>query len=255
MKDEEIKKLEQWGKTSSYYTIVSSKLKLVWKAFVRTAAVLSVILGLIIAYTTYLEHLDKELMGRSPLIQEIRKMEADGRYNTIWVKLVNEIHDVSAEDDDLVIKWLKQRLSDGNAPYYYVLSLYYMKKANREGDKSIATKAIDYYSAGQLIYRADALRCDDPASVQAVPAVESLFGTSVEDIFRKNRDVKLSSLTWALKQEEKTKNRAPSSWICTQGIKKWTENSGPSPDEQWSEKRQAFRKQYIEFVSKAEQKQ
>ena len=252
MKDEEIKRLEQWGQTSSYYTIAVNKLKLIWKALVRTVAVLSVILGLIIAYMTYLERLDKELMERSPLIQAIGKMEADGRHNNIWIKLVNEINDVSVEEEGLVIKWLKRRLSDGNAPYYYVLSLYYMKKANREGDKTLATKAIDYYSAGQIIYRADALRCDDAEPGKAVPAMEaSLFGTSVEDIFNKNRDVKISSLAWALEQEEKTKNRAPSSWICAQGIKKWNEPGGLSPEEQWQKERQAFRKQYFEFVSKA----
>ena len=254
MKDEEIRNLRKWGEIPPFYAVGIKRLKLLWKAFVRTAAVLCVISGLIIAYMSYMQKLDEDLMGRSPLIQEIRKMEADGRRKEIWIKLVNDIHDVSDDDGDLVINWLKKRLSDGTAPYYYVLSLYYMKKANSEGSKDIATKGIDYYSAGKLVYRADALRCSDPASVQTVSAIESaLFGTSIEDTLNKHRDLKISSLAWALKQEKKTKNRKPSSWICTQEIKQWTGDGGLSPDELWSVKRQAFRKPYVEFVLKAEQ--
>ena len=251
MKDDEIKKLEQWGQTPSYYTIAKNRLKSVWKYFVRTAAVLSVILTSVIVYLTYMDYLDEQLMERSPLIQEIRKMEADERNNEIWVKLVNEINNVPDHDEDLVIKWLKQRLSDGTAPYYYVLSLYYLKKANREGSKDIATKGVEYYSAGHLIYRIDALRCDDPASGQVVSDLEStLFGTTIDEIFSKDREVKVSSVTWALRQEEKIRHRAPSAWICKQGIKKWTESGELSPGEQWQMNRLRFRNQYIESMLK-----
>ena len=210
---------------------------------------------LLVIYIQYSEHKLAEKMNNSSIIQSLNMMEADNKHGEIWVKLIKEMQTVSDEDEDLIIKWMNERLSDGNGPYYYVTALYFMNSAqnvkNKFIAKTIAKRSLEYFSAGQLIYRTDAARCNDPTSIQAVPIIESsIFGNEVKKLLNENQELRSSILPWALEQEEKTKNRKPSVWICAHGIKNFTGKNELLSEDQWDIERLKIRKQYSEFMTK-----
>ena len=230
-------------------------MEIIWKIVKGIIATCLLLIFLIILYIQYSEHKLAEQINNSSIIQSLNKMEAENKHGDIWIKLIKEIQSVSDEDRDLIIKWTNKRLSDGNGPYYYVLALYYMKSAQNVNNKfiakTIARRALEYFSAGQLIYRADASRCNDPTSIQAVPIIESsIFGSEINKLLNENHELRSSILPWALEQEEKTKNRKPSVWICAHGIKNFTGKNELLSEDQWDIERLKIRKQYSEFMTK-----
>ena len=208
-----------------------------WKIVKGVIATCLSLIFLLVIYIPYSKHKFAEQMNNSLIIQSLNKMEAENKHGDIWVKLIKEIQAVSDEDEDLIINWMNKRLSNGNGPYYYITALYYMNSAQNVNNKfiakTIAKRALEYFSAGQLIYRADAFRCNDPTSSQAVPFIESsIFGNEVKKLLNDNQELRSSILPWALEQEEKTKNRKPSVWICAHGIKSFTGKNELLPEDQ-----------------------
>jgi hypothetical protein len=107
-----------------------------------------------------------------------------------------------------------------------------------------------YFAAGQLVYRADAARCNDPTSIQAVMILESQLMGPMKTALEDNADIRAETLPWVLEMEEKLSDRKLSTWICAHGIKKWAGPAERLSKEQWNAEREKARAAYGEYMSK-----
>lgn len=198
----------------------------------------------------YMARKEQAAMEASALIQSLNKFESDKMDQKILTVLVNDINEVSREDAKLVVKWLKPRLGNGNGPYFYLVSLYIGKEALHTKRRHVAERAMEYFTAGQLVYRADAARCNDPTSIQAVMILESNLMGPMKKALEDNPAFRAEALPWALEMEERLKDRKLSTWICAHGIKRFAGGTEPLSTEQWRVERAKARADYSEYMSR-----
>ena len=176
-----------------------------WKIYV-----LIFIVGVLIMTTMeLLRHIWIVDHGDAAIIEELDRLEADGKTPTVVATLMSYFNSANPEDSLEIVTWLESRLSDGNGPYFYFSSLYRSKTESAE----LYHQALPYFVTGLLVYRADAARCAYTRSIENLLIVEDGFFRPLV-VVAKQHQQRAALERFALDWEDKLTDRSPAKWIC-----------------------------------------
>lgn len=169
------------------------------------------VLGLIF-FRIYHGYVDDRAYRNSALIKELDRIEREN--GNVLDVLFTKDNNIGEYDSRLVTRWLQGKELRGDAPYLYLMALYYGKQ-KYDYAKLLA---VAYHAKAGLIYRIDAIRCSDTTATQAIWVMETALGVeAVRNALRKNPWLRDRLVKSALIFEEENASRPRPMWICKYG--------------------------------------
>jgi hypothetical protein len=208
-----------------------------WTVLKYAIAIVLVLIVVIAGIGIYTKKTRDEAKRNSPFIQKLEQTERER--GNVTKLLFEGLKDVGEDDSRLVVSWLLARQTRGEMPYLYMAGLY----SGKSSEDARRIRGLEYLAKGMLVYRVDALRCNDTTAPQAIPAFEGSIGLkSIRDSVRTDPNLRQALVARALEYEEKTKNRQRPAWICAKG----TKPEPPVSEERMELDRKAIRQQFEE---------
>ncbi|MGH8765445.1 MAG: hypothetical protein ACRET8_06980 [Burkholderiales bacterium] len=208
-----------------------------WTVAKYAAAILLLLVVVVAGIGIYTKRTRDEAKRNSPFVQKLEQTEREK--GNVLKLLFEGLKDVSEDDARLTVSWLLARQTRGEMPYLYLAGLY----SGKSSEDARRMRGLEYLAEGMLVYRVDALRCNDTTAPQAIPAFEGTIGLkTIRDSVRTDTELRRTLVARALEYEEKTKNRQRPAWICARG----TKPEPPVSEERMEFDRKAIRTQFEE---------
>jgi hypothetical protein len=216
--------------------------------FLKKAAIA---VGLLIVSLALLGHYlvssTEREMQNSKIIQEISRLEQEGKHRDIFAMLTKDVQNFRDNESALVIKWLVLRAKQGHIPYLHLAALHAAKNLDFKETSRL-------YAAAHLMSEADALRCNDASAGQAINILENVmnFDTLHKRLSVETR-LREMAKSWALEFEETNKDRSVAIWICSHGVNAFSQKSSYLTVGEWGKGREKVRADFASSFASAKQ--
>ncbi|TXF10700.1 hypothetical protein [Pelomicrobium methylotrophicum] len=169
---------------------------------------------------------------RSSFVQALARVERGSDPDALVRALAQGLGQASAEEAELTVFWLEQRVHQGSIPALYFMGLYAEKAGWRE-------RALEFIAAAALVGRVDAARCGSPDAARTVEQLETRLGLAPAfDLLRHDPVQRARRVAWALAYEEKHRSRPRAAWICGEAAE------DPAAEAAWPRRRGEVRTEF-----------